>query len=708
MASVFVAIITLCLVCFCHTVIAAPNATNFESSGLSWDPRLNPSVGNGYLATTVCSDTVYVSGIFNGRGTKTPSHRARIPSTAAIIVRSNLTSNATQELFRLNVEQGVFYHRLVVQNFTLEQKIYAHRVHQHLLVTEISLQNNMRDTVSLFLTNVFGPPSADIEFQRDDFPCKSQNEFKINAMSGYIRITEEPDSSREGVAVVWRDIPPRMLIKPSASTQTFYFITAIATSLDAKDFVTSAREAYTAAMEKPEELLESHVQAWREIWSAGRIEVEGNLTLAQTISGSLYYTLSSLRPSWIFGLSPGGLATDGYDGHVFWDQETWMFPPLVLLHQDFARTCLAYRFARLQAAEDKAKKYGFKGAMFPWESALTGSEVCPGEIYADYEHHIIGDIAFAIKQLWMASGDQQWLEHQAFPVIRATAEFWASRAVYNDSKKAYVIYDVMPPDEDAEVVNNSAYTNTIAKMNLEFAYQVLPNASESWNTIAQNMFIPFDSTNNYHPEYEGYNGIEVKQADVILLGFPLMVNMSLDVRRNDLSFYEPRTNPRGPAMTKSMFAVNWLDVGDYARAVTSFSESYVNAKEPFMVWTEGADGGGAVNFITGAGGFLQSVLFGYGGLRLLDDKHLQFKPMLLPGSTQVKFVGIDYHGNSIDFVIGSSQSQITVASRAQSAPVLLALLVSSQSKFRLDIGRTVEVPNELVIIQPLQSDHVNW
>lgn len=284
-------VFTLYLVCFCHTVIATPNATNFESSGLSWDPRLNPSVGNGYLATTVYSDTVYVSGIFNGRGTKTPSHRARVPSTAAIVVRSNLTSNATEELFSLNVEQGVFYHRLVVQNFTLEQRIYAHRVHQHLLVTEISSQNNMRDTVSLFLTNVFGPPSADIEFQRDDFLRKSQNDPKINTISGYIRITEEPDSRREGVAVVWRDIPPRVLIKPSVQTQTLFFITAIATSLDAKDFVTKAREAHAAAMEKPEELLKSHVQAWNEIWNAGRIEVEGNLTLAQTISGSLYYTL---------------------------------------------------------------------------------------------------------------------------------------------------------------------------------------------------------------------------------------------------------------------------------------------------------------------------------------------------------------------------------------------------------------------------------
>lgn len=346
--------------------------------------------------------------------------------------------------------------------------------------------------------------------------------------------------------------------------------------------------------------------------------------------------------------------------------------------------------------------------MFPWESALTGSEVCPGEIYSDYEQHITGDIAFAVKQLWSASGDRQWLQNEAFPLIRASAEFWTSRAVYNDSKKGYVIYDVMPPDEDAEVVNNSAYTNTIAKVNLEFAYEVLPNASDSWRTIAENMYVPFDVTNNYHPEYDGYRGTEVKQADVILLGFPLMVNMSLDVRHSDLSFYEPRTNPRGPAMTKSMFAVGWLDVGDYARAEKSFKQSYVNAKAPFMVWTEGADGGGAVNFITGAGGFLQAVLFGYGGLRLHGNSQLQFNPRLLPGATQVRFIGVDYHGNSLDFVIGESESQIVVTSRAQSAPVLQAITVSTHEKYRLEIGSRIQIHNEPIIIEPIQVDAANF
>ena len=283
--------IVFSLVYMRHSASAAPNATNYESSALPSDPRLNPSVGNGYLATTVYSDTVYVSGVYNGRGTQTPSHRARIPSTAAIVLRSNLSSNAPKETFSLNVEQGVFYHRLIVDNFTLEEKIYAHLVHRHLLVTEIAVKNNMRDPVNLFLTNVFGPPSADIGFQIQDLPRSSPNDPKINAMSGYIKITEEPDSKREGVAVVWGDIPPHVVIQPYSDTQTLYYITAIATTLDGNDFENIAHEAYTAGIEKPEELFGSHVSAWKELWDRGRIELEGNLTLAQAISGSLYYIL---------------------------------------------------------------------------------------------------------------------------------------------------------------------------------------------------------------------------------------------------------------------------------------------------------------------------------------------------------------------------------------------------------------------------------
>ena len=70
---------------------------------------------------------------------------------------------------------------------------------------------------------------------------------------------------------------------------------------------------------------------------------------------------SSLRSTWPYGLSPGGLPSDGYLGHTFWDQATWMYPPLLLFHQDLARSCLEYRYNRIDAAEQRAKNNGYKG-----------------------------------------------------------------------------------------------------------------------------------------------------------------------------------------------------------------------------------------------------------------------------------------------------------------------------------------------------------
>lgn len=340
--------------------------------------------------------------------------------------------------------------------------------------------------------------------------------------------------------------------------------------------------------------------------------------------------------------------------------------------------------------------------MFPWESAVTGNEVCPGQIYSDYEQHITADIGFAAKQYWMGSRDTNWLKETGADLISATAEFWASRVVFNESKNAYVIYNVMPPDEDRGVVNNSVYTNTIAKLNLEFATKMIKGAPKEWVTIATKMYIPFDNEKQYHPEYDGYSlDIMVKQADVILLGFPLMFNMSSQVRKNDLGIYEPRTNPDGPAMTKSMFAINWLDVGELDKAERSFTKSLGNIQEPFKVWTE-TPGGGAVNFITGAGGFLQSVLFGYGGFKLRED-HLEFMPRLLPNTTSMKITGLDYLGNSIDVTIGTTSSNVTVTSRASSSPTIEAVIESTQKKSTLDIGKVVSFSNELVFIRVLEQ-----
>ena len=296
------------------------------------------------------------------------------------------------------------------------------------------------------------------------------------------------------------------------------------------------------------------------------------------------------------------------------------------------------------------------GSMFPWESALTGVEVCPGEVYGKNQNHNSGDIAFAVKQYWMATGDVDWMLKYGIELVFGTAKFWASRVEFDKAKNHYIINDVMPPDEYQYPVNNSVYTNVVAKINLEFATYLgqrfgKPTPSK-WQEIASKMFIPYDEKLRYHPEFEGFDitskSAYVKQADVILTGFPLMYQMEDDVRENDLRMYAKITDPDGPAMTHSMFTIGWLELGDEAQAEKEFKKNFDQVQDPFKIWTEVRHGRGESNFITAAGGYLQSIIFGYGGLRLRETE-LSFHLHNLPGDKLLTLDGVKYMGNSLRF-----------------------------------------------------------
>ena len=214
------------------------------------------------------------------------------------------------------------------------------------------------------------------------------------------------------------------------------------------------------------------------------------------------------------------------------------------------------------------------------------------------------------------------------------------------------------------------YTNFVARRNLLFAAEaaaILQDASAdtaTWVNVSTAIPLLFDEQLGVHWEYAAYEGGKIKQADAVLLGFPLMLNMSTAVRKADLDYYAPRTDPGGPAMTWGMHAVGYLELAGTASGATStdlsttttptsssssspspsssgfrssaklddainsnFNRSFQNAQPPFYVWTE-TPTGGAVNFLTGVGGFLQTVLFGLTGMRVWPD-HLAFKPALV-------------------------------------------------------------------------------
>ena len=300
----------------------------------------------------------------------------------------------------------------------------------------------------------------------------------------------------------------------------------------------------------------------------------------------------------------------------------WMYPGILLLHPDTAQTLLEYRLNRLHGARDKAASYTppFGGAMFPWESALTGEETCPSWAATGLrEIHINGDIAMAVWNMWrgMRDDSEGWLSSTAWPLLQGIAQFWMSKLALDNPGAAagapLSLLNVIPPDEYVDNKNNSAFTNHGAIQTLNYAAAVAallglaPSEAAAWVDAAARIVRPFNASGpagGWTPEFDGYKpGQTIKQADVILLGFPAAADwVSTETRANNLLRYENCTDAGGPAMTWGMFAVGFIELGKgwEAQAAANFNRSFANAQPPFLVWTE-TPGGGTPNFLTGAG-----------------------------------------------------------------------------------------------------------
>lgn len=402
-----------------------------------------------------------------------------------------------------------------------------------------------------------------------------------------------------------------------------------------------------AKLEGRERLLQFHHKAWDELWSS-RITIEGTNEEAiqdqQDINSMLYHLYSFTREGTALSPSPMGLSGLGYNGHVFWDTELWMYPALLVLKPELAKSMVEYRYQRLEAAKRNAFSKGFKGAMFPWESAETGVEETPvWALSGPFEHHITACVAIAAWNYYCVTQDKVWLKEKGYPILSATADFWASRVERNGTGK-YDIKNVVAADEWAENVDNNAFTNAAAKANLQFATEaakllgVVPNAD--WMNVANNIPV-LKFPDGVTREHATYNGEGIKQADVNLLAYPLKeVKDAISIRK-DLEYYEQRVPDEGtPAMTQAVFTTLYARLGDAGKAYHWFKDAYIpNLNPPFRVIAE-TKGGTNPYFATGAGGILQSVLMGFGGLEITATGITQLKTVLPANWKSVTITGV--------------------------------------------------------------------
>jgi protein-glucosylgalactosylhydroxylysine glucosidase len=398
-----------------------------------------------------------------------------------------------------------------------------------------------------------------------------------------------------------------------------------------------------AKLEGRERLLQFHQKAWAELWKSD-IQIEGDAQSQQDVRSMLYHLYSFSREGTAFSPSPMGLSGLGYNGHVFWDTELWMFPAVLALHPEIAKSMVEYRYQRLEAAKRNAFSKGYKGAMFPWESAESGVEETPvWALSGPFEHHITACVGIAAWNYYCVTQDKQWLRDKGWPIMSAVADFWASRVERNGPGR-YDIKNVVAADEWAENVDNNAFTNAAAKATLKNATDAAKllgiTADPDWMLVANNIPIlkMADGTTQEHATYKGEG---IKQADVNLLAFPLKEVTDPAQIRKDLEYYEKRVPDEGtPAMTQAIFTLLYARLGDRDKALHWFKDAYLpNLNPPFRVIAE-TKGGTNPYFATGAGGIIQSILMGFGGLEITPQGIQQTKSVLPKGWKSLTMTGV--------------------------------------------------------------------
>jgi trehalose/maltose hydrolase-like predicted phosphorylase len=435
---------------------------------------------------------------------------------------------------------------------------------------------------------------------------------------------------------------------------------------------------------------QTHAAAWESRWNTADVEIDGDSSLQQALRFAIYHLISAANPDDPrVSIGARTLSGAGYKGHVFWDTEIYMLPFFIFTHPPSARALLEYRYHTLEAARSKAHAFGFRGAMYAWESADTGDETTPKTIIAlngeilkvpngELEIHITADIAYAIWQYWQSTGDDDFFVSYGAEIILESARFWASRGVI-EPDGSYHFRHVIGPDEYHENVDDDAYTNLMARWNLrhgarsakllqdrwperwqELAARVQFTDEEicSWQKLADATFIPFDHKTFLYEQFSGYFNKEsidlkkfeprsaamdtilghdriqqtnvIKQADVVLAAFLLWDEISVEVQAANFRYYEPRT-AHGSSLSPSIHALIAARMGD-----NSCAQVYLKQAAEIDLGNNMGNAAGGVHAAS-LGGLWQAMVFGFAGFRPLKDG-VSFAPNLLPQWQRLSFL----------------------------------------------------------------------
>eukprot|EP00792_Barthelona_sp_PAP020_P002651 TRINITY_DN1419_c0_g1_i1.p1 TRINITY_DN1419_c0_g1~~TRINITY_DN1419_c0_g1_i1.p1 ORF type:complete len:805 (-),score=189.51 TRINITY_DN1419_c0_g1_i1:82-2496(-) len=346
--------------------------------------------------------------------------------------------------------------------------------------------------------------------------------------------------------------------------------------------------------------------------------------------------ISSFRNNFLmntpFGSSssfgPGGLSNNGYNGHTFWDSEMFIGPILLFTFPKGYKEILDYRLNNFKGSQQNSKI----GLRLPWESAATGVETCPANKERFREIHISADVIFAFDLYLRATGDEELFEKGlSLSFFEHILTYLVDRLnVTHDTY--YGFDDIVGPDESHDHQNNDAYTNVVTKWAIERLCSPVAYFSEceAWLAKADKIYIPYDAKNQYILQSDDYDGKTINQPSVPMLGYPYNISFIKDeVRHNNLLYYDDKIGLNTYSTGSFVMVNEYLKLKNYAKAKEWFDRITRLNGGDFLVWHEkiptndSPEDCGVINFITGAGGYLQSVVSGYGGVEFVDNQQIR-------------------------------------------------------------------------------------
>ncbi|MCA1688939.1 MAG: glycoside hydrolase family 65 protein [Actinobacteria bacterium] len=508
-------------------------------------------------------------------------------------------------------------------------------------------------------------------------------------------IVEGPPGTSDSGAETWDDLA-RLTIATTADTgQRLRIVKFLAYGWSSDRSTPAVRDQVGAALAEAvhtgwDGLLAEQRAYLDEFWAGADVELAGDAELQQAVRFALFHTLQAGARVDGRAIAGKGLTGPGYDGHCFWDTESFVLPVLTYTSPKSTAAVLRWRHRTLPTARERARQLGLKGAAFPWRT-ISGRECSAYWPAGTAAFHIGADIADAVSRYQAATGDDLFAEEVGTELLVETARLWRSLG-HHDAHGAFHIDGVTGPDEYSAVADNNVYTNLMAQRNLRNAADAVERhpgrAAElgvdleeaaSWRDAANGMMVPYDEELGVHPQAERftrhavwdfartspdeyplllhfpyfdlYRKQVVKQADLVLALYVRGDAFTPEEKARNFDYYEPLT-VRDSSLSACIQAVVAAEVGHLELAYDYFGEAALMDIHDLEHNTR--DG---LHIASLAGAWIAAVA-GFGGMRDHEGK-LSFAPQLPERLTRLAF-RMGFRGSRLRVEVGETTTSYSL------------------------------------------------